>query len=56
MRKRFRYSAIAEYQDRKIFVSLIEKIREGVIKKCLENFSVLFAEEKRKRTETLNDN
>jgi len=29
MRERFRYSAIAEYQDRKIFVSLIEKDSRG---------------------------
>ena len=52
--KRFRNSALAEYQNRKIFVSLIEKnFCEGTIKKCLENFSVLLAEAKRRRAETL---
>ncbi len=40
--KRFRNSALAEYQNRKIFVSLIEKILTSArLKKCLENFSVL---------------
>ena len=40
--KRFRNSALAEYQNRKIFFSLIEKIFAGRrLNKCLENFSVL---------------
>jgi len=40
--KRFRNSALAECQNRKIFFSLIEKIFAGArLKKCLENFSVL---------------
>jgi small nuclear ribonucleoprotein (snRNP)-like protein len=52
--ERFRNSALAEYQNRKIFFSLIEKIFvKGRLKKCLENFSVLLAEAKRRRTETL---
>jgi hypothetical protein len=43
--ERFRNSALAEYQNRKIFVSLIEKIFcERAIKKCLKDFSVLLAE------------
>jgi len=37
-RKRFRYSALAEHQNRKIFVSLIEKICEGAIKKMFRKF------------------
>jgi len=53
IRKRFRYSASAEYQNRKIFVFLIEKISRGITKKCLENFSVLPAVAKRRRAETL---
>ena len=41
--KRFRNSALAECQNRKIFFSLIEKILSGTrLNKCLENFSVLF--------------
>ncbi|MBA7521101.1 hypothetical protein ES705_13203 [subsurface metagenome] len=49
--ERFRNSALAEYQNRKIFVSLIEKIfTRGRLKKCLENFSVLLAV---RRAETL---
>jgi hypothetical protein len=41
-------------QNRKIFVSLIEKIfARGRLKKCRENFSVLLAEAKRRRAETL---
>ena len=37
--KRFRNSALAEYQNRKIFVSLIEKIFcEGAIKKMFRKF------------------
>ncbi|TSC92377.1 MAG: hypothetical protein CEN89_728, partial [Candidatus Berkelbacteria bacterium Licking1014_7] len=41
-------------QNRKIFVSLIEKnLASRRLKKCLENFSVLLAEAKRRRTETL---
>ncbi|MFH1402236.1 MAG: hypothetical protein ABIG87_01255 [Patescibacteria group bacterium] len=52
--KRFRNSALAEYQNRKIFVSLIEKNFGGRrLKKCRENFSVLLAEAKRRRAETL---
>jgi len=44
----------AEYQNRKIFFSLIEKkFARGAIKKCLENFSVLLAEAKQRRAETL---
>jgi len=40
--KRFRNSALAECQNRKIFFSLIEKIFAGArLNKCLENFSVL---------------
>ena len=46
--------ASAGRQNRKIFVSLIEKNFGGVrIKKCKENFSVLLAEAKRRRAETL---
>jgi len=42
---------LVKYQNRKIFVSLFEKnFCEGVIKKCLENFSVLLAV---RRAETL---
>ena len=37
-RRRFRYSASAEYQNRKIFVSLIEKNCEGAIKKMFRKF------------------
>jgi len=53
--ERFRNSALAEYQNRKIFFSLIEKIfARGRLKKCLENFSVLLAAvAKRRRAETL---
>ena len=52
--ERFRNSALAEYQNRKIFVSLIEKIFvRGRLKRCLENFSVLLAKAKRRRVETL---
>lgn len=55
--KRFRNSASAERQNRKIFVSLIEKNFGGArLKKCRENFSVLFVEAKRRRTETLGGN
>jgi hypothetical protein len=44
----------AEYQNRKIFFSLIEKNFRGArLKKCRENFSVLLAEAKRRRAETL---
>jgi len=44
----------AEYQNRKIFFSLIEKNFGGArLKKCRENFSVLLAEAKRRRAETL---
>ena len=44
----------AEYQNRKIFFSLIEKNFGGArLKKCSENFSVLFAEAKQRRAETL---
>jgi hypothetical protein len=51
--KRFRNSALAEYQNRKNFVSLIEKIfARGRLKRYLENFSVLLAEAKRMRAET----
>jgi len=32
---------LAEYQNRKIFFSLIEKIGGAQLKKCRENFSVL---------------
>jgi len=43
-----------EYQNRKIFFSLIEKNFGGArLKKCRENFSVLLAEAKRRRAETL---
>ena len=47
--------ALAGRQNRKIFVSLIEKNFGGArIKKCKENFSVLLAAvAKRRRTETL---
>ena len=46
--------AKAGRQNRKIFVSLIENNFGGArIKKCLENFSVLLAEAKRRRAETL---
>jgi len=42
--KRFRLSSLEEGQNRKIFVSLIEKNFGGqTIKKCRENFSVLLA-------------
>ncbi|MFH0972544.1 MAG: hypothetical protein V1768_00925, partial [Patescibacteria group bacterium] len=45
---------LAEYQNRKIFFSLIEKNLGGArIKKCRENFSVLLAEAERRRAETL---
>jgi len=41
-------------QNRKIFISLIEKNFGGArLKKCKENFSVLLAEAKRRRAETL---
>jgi len=44
----------AEYQNRKIFFSLIEKNFGGArLKKCRENFSVLLAKAKRRRAETL---
>jgi hypothetical protein len=44
----------AEYQNRKIFFSLIEKNFGGArLKKCRENFSVLLAEAKRRRAEML---
>jgi hypothetical protein len=43
-----------EYQNRKIFFSLIEKNFGGArLKKCRENFSVLLAEAKRRRAEML---
>ena len=46
--------ASAGRQNRNIFVSLIEKNFGGArIKKCKENFSVLLAEAKRRRAETL---
>ena len=46
--------ASAGKQNRKIFVSLIEKKFGGRrLKKCRENFSVLLAVAKRRRTETL---
>ena len=46
--------AKAGIQNRKIFFSLIEKNFGGArIKKCSENFSVLLAEAKRRRAETL---
>ncbi|MBU4421910.1 hypothetical protein KKB41_03065 [Patescibacteria group bacterium] len=46
----------AEYQNRKIFVSLIEKnFAMGVIKKCRENVSVLLAKAKRKWAETMDE-
>jgi len=52
--KRFRNSALAGKQNRKVFFSLIEKNFGGArLKKCRENFSVLFAVAKRRRTETL---
>lgn len=42
--ERFLNSALAKYQNRKIFFSLIEKIfAGGQLKKNLENFSVLLA-------------
>ena len=42
--ERFRLSALAERQNRKIFFSLIEKNFGGVrLKKCRENVSVLLA-------------
>ncbi|MBU4141354.1 hypothetical protein KKE99_00565, partial [Patescibacteria group bacterium] len=46
---------LAEYQNRKIFFSLIEKDFGGArLKKCKENFSVLLAAvAKRRRAETL---
>jgi len=45
---------LAEYQNRKIFFSLIEKDFGGArLKKCRENFSVLLAVAKRRRAETL---
>ncbi|MCK4520757.1 hypothetical protein KAT95_02715 [Candidatus Parcubacteria bacterium] len=53
MGKRFRNSALVEYQNRKIFFSLIEKNLGQAIKKCLENFSVLLAVAKQRRAETL---
>jgi len=44
----------AEYQNKKIFFSLIEKSLGGArLKKCRENFFVLLAETKRRRAETL---
>jgi len=46
--------AKAGRQNRKIFVSLIEKNFWGrQLKKCKKNFSVLLAEAKRRRAETL---
>jgi len=52
--ERFRHSASAEYQNRKIFFSLFEKKFGGArLKKCRENFSVLLAEAERRRAETL---
>ena len=46
--------ASAGKQNRKIFVSLIEKKFGGRrLKKCRENFFVLLAETKRRRAETL---
>ena len=45
---------LAEYQNRKIFFSLIEKNFGGArLKKCRENFSVLLAVTERRRAETL---
>jgi len=52
--ERFRNSALAEYQNRKIFIFLIQKIfARGRLKKCLKDFSVLLAEAKRRQAETL---
>jgi len=52
--ERFRHSAPAEYQNRKIFFSLIGKnFGRARLKKCEENFSVLLAEAERRRVETL---
>jgi len=52
--KRFRNSCISRKTKQKNFRSLIEKNFWGArLKKCRENFSVLLAEAKRRRAETL---
>jgi hypothetical protein len=52
--KRFRNSALAEYQNREIFVSLIQENFEGArLKDVKKIFLFLLAEAKRRRAETL---
>ena len=52
--ERFRFSLIKRNTKQKNFLFLLkEKIAREKIKKCRENFSVLLAEAKRRRAETL---